>query len=140
MILGMDFGTTNSGAALFDGQHIHQIALDPANQRPEICRSAIYMTRTGDYYLGSGAMNTYFDQNIGRPTRFRKVWVGEIIQIFAELPVFYRDVFVYEDEFSPGRLFHPAYRSRPRCSSSQSSGTRLLTSAGSSGQGSASLR
>lgn len=105
MILGMDFGTTNSGAALFDGQHIHQIALDPANQRPEICRSAIYMTRTGDYYLGSGAMNTYFDQNIGRPTRFRKVWVGEIIQIFAELPVFYRDVFVYEDEFSPGRLF-----------------------------------
>ncbi len=105
MIIGMDFGTTNTGAALFDGQRVRLLPLDPASATPEVCRSAIYMTRTGEYFLGSAAINTYFAQNIGRPTRFRKVWVGEIVQIFAELPVFYRDVFVYEDEFSPGRLF-----------------------------------
>lgn len=104
-IVGIDFGTTNTGAAILDGQRIQLIALDPVAPNPEICRSAIYMTRTGDYFLGSGAINSYFEQNIGRPTRFRKIWIGEIIQIFAELPVFYRDVYVYEDEFSPGRLF-----------------------------------
>ena len=63
------------------------------------------MTRSGDFFLGSAAVNTYFEQNVGRPTRYRKVRVGEIIQVFAELPTFYRDVFVFEDEFSPGRLF-----------------------------------
>ena len=105
MIIGMDFGTTNTGAAQFDGQRVHLLPLDPTSPTPEICRSAIYMTRTGDYYLGSVALSSYFAQNIGRPTRFRKVRVGEIIQIFAELPVFYRDVYIYEDEFSPGRLF-----------------------------------
>jgi hypothetical chaperone protein len=101
----MDFGTTNTGAAWFDGAAIHPLALDPTGPAPNICRSAIYMTRSGDFFLGSTALNTYFEQNVGRPTRYRKIRVGEIIQVFAELPTFYRDVFVYEDEFSPGRLF-----------------------------------
>lgn len=104
-MIGMDFGTTNTGAAIFDGQEIHTLLLDPLSQTPGICRTAVYMTRSGDYYLGSGALNTYFLQNLGRPTRYRKIWIGEIIQVFAELPTFYRDVYVYEDEFSPGRLF-----------------------------------
>jgi hypothetical chaperone protein len=105
MIIGMDFGTTNTGAALFDGERVHLLPIDPHSPTPEVCRSAVYMSRTGDYHLGSQAMSLYFAQNIGRPTRFRKIWVGQIIQVFAELPVFYRDVYVYEDEFSPGRLF-----------------------------------
>jgi hypothetical chaperone protein len=105
MIIGMDFGTTNTGAAVYDGRDIQVLPLDPHNRNPGVCRSAIYMTRTGEYYLGSMALEAYFDQNIGRPTRYEKVWVGEIEQVFAELPTFYRDVFVYEDVFSPGRLF-----------------------------------
>lgn len=105
MIIGMDFGTTNSGAAVFDGKQSHLLPLDPANTNPGVCRTAIYMTRTGDYLLGSEALTHYFADNVGRPTRFRKVWVGEIEQVFAELPRFFRDVYVYEDEFSPGRLF-----------------------------------
>jgi len=104
-VIGMDFGTTNTGAAWFDGTAIHPLALDPNSTSPHISRSAIYMTRSGDFYLGSAAVNTYFKQNVGRPTRYRKVRVGEIIQVFAELPTFYRDVYVFEDEFSPGRLF-----------------------------------
>ncbi len=104
-IIGMDFGTTNTGAGFYDGNRIHLLALDPQSPTPEICRSAVYMTRTGDYYLGSSALRLYFEQNIGRPTRYRKIRVGEIMQVFADLPVYYRDVYVFEDEFSPGRLF-----------------------------------
>ena len=105
MIIGMDFGTTNTGAAAYDGRDIRLLPLDPSASTPSICRTAIYITRSRDYYLGSSALNLYFNQNVGRPTRYRKVKVGEIVQVFAELPTFYRDVFIYEDEFSPGRLF-----------------------------------
>ena len=104
-MIGMDFGTTNTGAAVFDGDSIRLLPLDPASSTPTVCRTSIYITRSRDYYLGSTALNLYFNQNVGRPTRYRKVKVGEIMQVFAELPTFYRDVFVYEDEFSPGRLF-----------------------------------
>lgn len=105
MIIGLDFGTTNTGAACFHEGSIQILPLDPHAPNPSVCRTAIYLTRGQEYFLGSQAVNSYFQQNIGRPTRFRKVWVGEILQVFAELPAFYRDVYVYEDEFSPGRLF-----------------------------------
>ncbi len=104
MIIGVDFGTTNTSAAQFDGQEIHLLPVDPSSAS-NISRTAIYLTRSGDYILGNAALNLYFEQNVGRPTRYRKIWVGEILQVFAELPAFYRDVYVYEDEFSPGRLF-----------------------------------
>ncbi len=32
MILGLDFGTTNTGAAVFDGQSLNLLPLDPASQ------------------------------------------------------------------------------------------------------------
>ncbi len=105
MILGLDFGTTNTGAAVFDGQSLNLLPLDPASQNSTICRTAMYFTRDGQYHFGQGAINRYFAQNLGRRTKLNRVWVGEIAQVFAELPTFYRDVYVYEDEFSPGRIF-----------------------------------
>lgn len=105
MLIGLDFGTTNSGAALYNGQSVRLLPLDPSAPNPAVCRTAVYITRGREYYLGSQAVNLYFQQNIGRPSRYRKIWVGEIWQVFAELPPFLRDVYVYEDEFSPGRLF-----------------------------------
>ncbi len=104
-MIGIDFGTTNSGAALYDSNSIKLLPLDPSAGNPVVCRSAVYITRGREYFLGSQALNLYFEQNIGRPSRYRKIWVGEIKQVFAELPVFFRDVYVFEDEFSPGRLF-----------------------------------
>ncbi len=105
MILGVDFGTTNSGAAVYDGRSIRLLPLDQGADNQAVFRTAIYITRGREFHLGSQAVNLYFHQNIGRPSRYTKTWVGEIVQIFAELPTFYRDVYVYEDEFSPGRLF-----------------------------------
>jgi len=104
VILGLDFGTTNTGAAVFDGHSLNLLPLDPASQNPAICRTAMYFTRDGQYYFGQDAINRYFEQNLGRRTKLNRVWVGEIMQVFAELPTFYRDVYVYEDEFSPGRI------------------------------------
>ena len=105
MILGLDFGTTNSGAAVFDRHSLRPLPLDPTNQNPTVCRTAMYFTRDGHYYFGREAITRYFQQNLGRRTKLNRVWVGEIMQVFAELPTFYRDVYVYEDVFSPGRIF-----------------------------------
>jgi hypothetical chaperone protein len=105
MILGLDFGTTNTGAAVFDGQSLNLLPLDPASQDSTVCRTAMYFTRDGQYHFGQEAIGRYFAQNLGRRTKLNRVWVGEIAQVFAELPTFYRDVYVYEDEFSPGRIF-----------------------------------
>ena len=105
MILGLDFGTTNTGAAVFDGQSLNLLPLDPASQNSTVCRTAMYFTRDGQYHFGQEAISRYFAQNLGRRTKLNRVWVGEIAQVFAELPTFYRDVYVYEDEFSPGRIF-----------------------------------
>jgi hypothetical chaperone protein len=105
MMIGMDFGTTNSSAAVYDGETVDLLPLDPWSSSPHICRSSIYITNAREYHLGNTALNLYFNQNVGRPTRYKKIRVGEIVQVFAELPTFYRDVYVFEDEFSPGRLF-----------------------------------
>lgn len=105
MILGLDFGTTNTGAAVFDGRALNPLPIDPSSDTPSVCRTAMYLARDSHFFFGREAINRYFQQNLGRRTKLVKVWVGEIMQVFAELPAFYRDIYVYEDEFSPGRIF-----------------------------------
>jgi len=41
MIIGMDFGTTNSGMAVYDGRDVTVLPLDPSNTTPRILRTAI---------------------------------------------------------------------------------------------------
>ena len=44
MIVGMDFGTTNSGMSVFDGQQVTILPLDPANPNPRVIRTGLYVT------------------------------------------------------------------------------------------------
>jgi hypothetical chaperone protein len=101
----MDFGTTNSGMAVYDGQQLHHIPLDPASTNPHVVRSALYITNDRATHIGRQAIETYYQQNLGRPSKYEQVRVGEIELTFAELPSFIRDVYVEKDVFSPGRLF-----------------------------------
>lgn len=105
MIVGMDFGTTNSGMAVYDGRAVRLLPIDPANTNPAVARSALYITNDQSVAIGRGAVTRYFEQNLGRPIRLERVWVGEIEMVFAELPAFIRDVYAWVDALSPGRLF-----------------------------------
>jgi hypothetical chaperone protein len=67
--------------------------------------TVLYITNEQTINFGREAMNAYFEQNLGRPSKLEKVWVGEITQTFAELPTFVRDVYIWVDVLSPGRLF-----------------------------------
>lgn len=104
MIVGMDFGTTNSGMGVYDGQELRRLPLDPSNENPRIARTALYITNQQDVFIGRQAVNRYFEHNIGRSVKLQKVWVGEI-EVIADLVYFVQDAYVWVDVMSPGRLF-----------------------------------
>ena len=105
MIVGMDFGTTNSGMAVHDGRHLELIPLDRAAENPRVARTALYITNQRRVYVGREAIEKYYEQNINRKVRYERVWVGEIALEFAELPVWVRDISIEKDVLAPGRLF-----------------------------------
>ena len=103
MRIGLDFGTTNSGAAVFDGQQVRVFPLDPASHDPTVIRSTLYVTRDHEVFIGREAIETYYRQNVGRPSKMVRRHVGEIEVTAAEM-AFVRDVYVLVDELTPGRL------------------------------------
>lgn len=103
MIVGMDFGTTNSGMAVYDGQSLNVLPLDPANANPRVARTALYVANDQTVAIGRDAINRYLDENIGRSVRMQKVWMGEIDVRGADMH-FVQDIYVWIDIFSPGRL------------------------------------
>ena len=104
MIIGMDFGTTNSGMAVYNGRSVTVLPLDPSNRNPRVIRSAIYVTNNQDIHIGRAALDHYFEQNIGRPVKIQKVWVGEL-EIFGADMYYITDAYTFVDVLSPGRLF-----------------------------------
>lgn len=114
MRIGLDFGTTNSGAALYDGRRVHAFALDPHSRDPAVIRSAMYITRAHEVYIGQEAIDVYYAQNIGRPSRMGRRYVGEIELTVGDVGTVkgypigptttVREVYALVDELQPGRL------------------------------------
>ena len=114
MHIGLDFGTTNSGAAIFDGQQVHAFSLDPHSRDPTVIRSAMYITREQEAYIGQEAIDVYYAQNIGRPSRMGRRYVGEIELTVGDVGTVkgypigptttVREVYALVDELQPGRL------------------------------------
>lgn len=101
--VGLDFGTSNSGVAVSDGRSARLLAIDRQNLMPEVVKTILYITRDDHPYIGQEAVELYYRHNVNRVRRFVKKWVGEIDYRGADLH-YVRDVFIYVDEMSPGRL------------------------------------
>lgn len=101
--VGIDFGTSNSGVAVFDGQHVRLLPVDPKNVIPEVIKTVLYITREYRCYLGQEAVEAYYRDNVNRQRRFVKQWAGEI-DVFGADMHYVRDIYVYVDELKPGRL------------------------------------
>lgn len=105
MIIGMDFGTTNSGLAIYDGG-VRLLPIDPSNPfSPHVVPTTLYLTRAYHTYIGREAIDQYVERNQGRPVRLRRERVGTISLTYADLGTFARDVYVWVDELEPGRFF-----------------------------------
>jgi hypothetical chaperone protein len=101
--VGIDFGTSNSGVAVFDGERVHLLPVDRQTTMPEVIRTILYITRDYKHYIGQEAVELYYRHNVNRPRRYVKKWAGELEFRGAEM-YYVRDVYVYEDELKPGRL------------------------------------
>jgi hypothetical chaperone protein len=101
--VGIDFGTSNSGVAFYDGRKVHLLPVDPRNVLPEVIKTVLYITRDYRPSIGQEAVEHYYRDNVNRQRRFVKQWTGEIDVYGADMH-YVQDVFVYVDELQPGRL------------------------------------
>lgn len=101
--VGIDFGTSNSGVALYDGQRVRLLPVDPKNVIPEVIKTVLYITKDYRATIGQEAVEAYYRDNVNRQRRFVKQWAGEI-DVYGGDMHYVRDIFVYVDELKPGRL------------------------------------
>lgn len=114
MQIGIDFGTTHTAAAYYDGRRLQFIPLDPQNKEPTLLRSMLYMTREQEEVIGMEAVERYLRENTGRYTRYETKTVGTIENVVSRVsrgplepdgPIhLVYDVVVEEDVGAPGRL------------------------------------
>ncbi|RPJ20034.1 MAG: hypothetical protein EHM33_29285, partial [Chloroflexi bacterium] len=101
--VGIDFGTSNSGVAAYDGQHVKLLPVDPKNVLPEVIKTVLYITRDYRCSIGQEAVQNYYRDNVNRQRRYVKQWAGEI-DVYGGDMHYVRDIYVYVDELKPGRL------------------------------------
>lgn len=101
--VGLDFGTSNSGVAVSDGQRVRLLPLDPKNVLPEVVKTILYVTREYDHFIGQEAIELYYQHNVNRIRRFEKRWAGAVHVLASEVD-YMHDVFVEIDVLKPGRL------------------------------------
>ncbi len=105
MFLGLDFGTSNTSAAVFDGDEILFIPLDPLNQEDvNILSSMVYITKNQDAFYGQRAINEYIERMAGRPLQFKREEFGEVEMHFGDMTYTQKAHYMVEDNL-PGRLF-----------------------------------
>ncbi|MCL4504683.1 MAG: Hsp70 family protein [Chloroflexi bacterium] len=116
MQLGIDFGTTNTVAAIIgpDGAPT-VLPLDPDGSGQNTLRTLLYVERDGMIHTGGAAVRLHRSQNVGRLPRFARAWVGVIdIEIGDAVVKGYNipggamsvEVFADVDADAPGRLLH----------------------------------
>lgn len=114
MRIGIDFGTTNTSAAVYDGRGLAYIPLDPHNSSEYNLRSMIYVDSRHRVRLGVDAVQTFLREDTGRPVVLEERVVGTIENTVASqgyetgeqggpITIIY-DVFVQEDVGIRGRL------------------------------------
>jgi hypothetical chaperone protein len=103
MRMGIDFGTTNSAVACYDGRTLSRWVLDPANDNPHVLPSLLYIDREQRATVGISAATEYLQRETGRPVKWEKRRVGEIDVINAGLS-YVQTVHIMVDTAARGRL------------------------------------
>lgn len=105
MHVGLDFGTTNSSAAIYDGKRVRLLDLDPVNNAPSIMRSTLFITREGVPSIGRAAINHFTESNVGREIEYEWRYLGEQELTLAEVGTVMQALYAVVDANTPGRLF-----------------------------------
>jgi hypothetical chaperone protein len=100
---GLDFGTSNSGVAVYDGAKFRLLPIDTRSPLPEVIKTILYITKDDQRFIGQEAVEQYYRDNVNRQRRYVRKWAGELDFTGAEMH-YVRDVYVDVDELKPGRL------------------------------------
>lgn len=73
---GIDFGTTNSSAAIITDEGIRVLELDKDNDNPESLPSLLYISREGERIVGRKAATTFIERNVDREVVVKQVDLG----------------------------------------------------------------
>ena len=109
MKIGIDFGTTHTSAAVYDGKQIRAIPLDPENANPNLLRSMIYITKAQEQFLGLAAVRAFLEQDTGRAVIYEEKVVGTLTNTVAShdanenVTIIY-DTIIEDDVGAQGRL------------------------------------
>lgn len=72
--IGIDYGTSNSAAAIFDGSDVHLVQLETVSA---IMPSATYVDKDFRISTGQSAINNYIESNTGRTVELSAEVLGE---------------------------------------------------------------
>jgi hypothetical chaperone protein len=118
--VGIDFGTSNSAVATFDGEVVRALPLDAASVIPgSVMPTALYLDRKLSATIGQPAIDRYIRENVGRQVSLAKEDLGEISITVADTDTtkgagdgiqMYARVHAYTDQGQPGRLFRGVKR------------------------------
>ena len=100
---GIDFGTTNSAIAYFDGRELHRPTLDPGSDNPLVLPSLLYIDRQQQASAGTAAARRYLRNETGRRATWEKRRVGEIDVVAAGVS-YVQTVHALVDTGAQGRL------------------------------------
>ena len=110
--VGLDFGTTNTSAAIYDGQQLTLLPIDPSNNGdPRILRTTLFMTRPTPEtnmqsvaYVGREAIDRFTAGNVGRVIQYERNYIGNIELELGDLGMVLMPMMVEVDMNSPGAL------------------------------------
>ncbi|MCC6145027.1 MAG: Hsp70 family protein [Candidatus Hydrogenedentes bacterium] len=80
---GIDFGTSNSSAAVWDGTSVRVLPLDPVNDSPTSLPSLLYITNEGEHIIGRAAANAFIERNVDREIILKTVDLGISIEAYV---------------------------------------------------------
>ncbi len=107
MRLGIDFGTTNSAAAIYDGKALHPIQIF-APEASAILPSLLYVDREHQAKMGLEASAEYVQRETGRAVRWRSRKAGTLeywVASTGSSPILVTEsIFVTYDDAAYGRL------------------------------------
>jgi hypothetical chaperone protein len=110
--IGLDYGTSNSAAAVFDGRQVHIVQLESSNA---VTPSACYIRTEFSVETGERAIHAYIEENRGRRVELSAQVVGEArlstgqIDDKTSMPTAANTSTIYgrevHDRTMPGRFF-----------------------------------
>jgi len=104
--IGLDFGTTNSTLAVFDGKNMSYVEIDRLAANPYVMPTALYLDRNFMPTIGTEAIIQYLRENEGRQIRLSKEELGEVEISYGELGMHQVAIHANVDRDMPGMLFH----------------------------------